>query len=79
MSPRVKMHSIIGRGTWLIEGGDSDGVVAVSSATVQCASSELLVDAKQVEIHKSERGIAELIRILKEHSAALRFGRIGSP
>ena len=67
VSPRVRMHSIIGRGYWMIGAGDSDYVVPVSSAEFPGVQSQFVLKAKHTRIHQKEKGIEELLRIMHVH------------
>jgi pimeloyl-ACP methyl ester carboxylesterase len=69
----VKLHSIIGTGGSVLAGEPSDGVVPVSSAQLAGVSSELFVPARHEKLHRDETTLAELHRILREHSC--QFGR----
>ncbi len=61
-------NSIIGRYRPMIGAGASDGIVPVSSAVRSDAQSELLIRAKHVKVHRSEDGIGELVRLLRQHA-----------
>lgn len=67
-SPRVRFHSIIGTGgSILAEPGD--GVVPVASARQSGAISEVFVPVRHQKLHHDEQTLAELVRILREHSS----------
>jgi len=66
----VRLHSIIGDDRWTLGEGDSDGVVAVSSARLLGVRSELFVDASHTEILKQPATSREVMRILLAHAAA---------
>jgi pimeloyl-ACP methyl ester carboxylesterase len=65
----VVLHSIIGDDRWSLSEGPSDGVVAVSSATLVGVQSQVTIDASHTEILKRNETSAEVLRILLEHSA----------
>ena len=67
LDPKIQMHSIIGRGRWMLGSGDSDGVVPVTSARQEGAISEMLVHEKHTDLTKNALVIAELLSILREH------------
>ena len=64
---RVKLHSIIGSGYWLLGAGNSDRVVPVSSARMRSVTSEKFVPAKHTRINGNPDAIEELFGILKQH------------
>jgi hypothetical protein len=68
--PGVVAHSIIGDGQYTVAGDPSDGVVPVSSARLQGASSELLVNVRHAQEPRNEQVVAEVMRILLEHARA---------
>jgi pimeloyl-ACP methyl ester carboxylesterase len=68
IDPHVQYHSIIGRGSWMVANGDSDGVVPVDSARIAGAASELTLRCKHTELTHDLRVIAELIQILRIHA-----------
>jgi hypothetical protein len=65
----VVLHSIIGDDRWTLSEGPSDGVVAVSSATLVGVQSQVTVDASHTEILKRNETSAEVLCILLEHAA----------
>ena len=67
ISPRVKMHSIIGRGYWMIGAGDSDYVVPITSAEFPGVQSQFVLKAKHTQIHQKDEAIEELLRIMRVH------------
>jgi hypothetical protein len=67
----VQLHSIIGDDRWTLNEGESDGVVAVSSARLLGVQSEIFVDASHTEILKQSATSAEVLRILLAHAAEL--------
>jgi hypothetical protein len=64
----VQLHSIIGDDRWTLNEGESDGVVAVSSARRLGVQSEIFVDASHTEILKQSATSAEVLRILLAHA-----------
>lgn len=68
VSRRVKLHSIIGTGGSALAAEPGDGVVPVSSAHLDGVCSELFVPARHEKLHHDETTLAELSRILREHS-----------
>jgi pimeloyl-ACP methyl ester carboxylesterase len=75
--PRIQLHSIIGRGHWMIGAGDSDSVVPVSSAQTPGVVSETFIKAKHTELPNSLEGVTELFRILRSQLAEV--DRLQSP
>jgi pimeloyl-ACP methyl ester carboxylesterase len=73
VSRRVELHSIIGTGGSVLAGEPGDGVVPVSSAHLDGVCSELIVPVRHEKLHHDEATLAELSRILREHSC--QFGR----
>jgi pimeloyl-ACP methyl ester carboxylesterase len=67
-NPSVSLHSIIGDNSWSLSHGQSDGVVAVSSARIGGVQSELLVDAKHTEVQRHPQTVGEVICILNRHA-----------
>ena len=67
--PGVTLHSIIGDDRWTPSEGKSDGVVAVSSATLPGVQSQRTIDASHTEILRRDETTAEVIRILTNHAA----------
>ncbi|MEX2092976.1 MAG: alpha/beta fold hydrolase [Pirellulales bacterium] len=65
----VTLHSIVGDDRWTLSEGRSDGVVAVSSATLLGVQSQVFVDASHTEILKRSETSAEVLRILQAHAA----------
>ena len=70
LDPRVRLHSIIGEGYWMLGGGNSDKVVPVSSAFKPGVDSNRFIHAKHTRLHFVPAGVNELIRILCNHAAA---------
>jgi triacylglycerol esterase/lipase EstA (alpha/beta hydrolase family) len=68
-NPCVALHSIIGDDRWGPIQGRSDGVVAVSSARIAGAQSELLVDAGHTDVQRDPETIREVICILTRHAS----------
>ena len=64
----VSLHSIIGQGQTTWRGESSDGVVPVASARLLGVASEITVDAKHEALHRAPATVAEVERILREHS-----------
>ena len=56
--------------------GDSDGVVAVSSARVPYSVSEVTVPADHSNVHNHPLAVLEVQRILREHVRELRAASI---
>jgi hypothetical protein len=67
ISPRVRMHSVIGVSRTPLCGEVSDGVVPVSSATQAGVDNELFVDARHEDLHKVPLTIQFLQDTLREH------------
>lgn len=67
-NPCVPEHSIIGSWVPMVHAGDSDSVVPVNSAIRKGAASELIIHAKHTQLHHSDAGIHELVRILRLHA-----------
>ncbi len=70
--PAVKYHNIVGHIAQSgllgkVVGGDTDGVVAVSSAHLEGAVSEIEVNADHSELHCHPLSVLEVHRILIEH------------
>ena len=65
----VRLHSIIGDDRRTLTEGETDGVVAVSSARLIGVQSEIFVDASHTEILKRSKTSAEVLRILLAHAA----------
>lgn len=79
-NPAVKFHNIVGQTSRRgltgaivrsINDGDSDGVVAVSSAHLDDVDSEIVVDAEHSKIHAHPLTVLEVRRILLEHLSRL--------
>ena len=74
--PWVKYHTIIGDvpSKWWPgqTGSGSDGIVAVDSARIENAASELIVPAEHMAVHCHPLAVMEVRRILHEHLADLR-------
>ncbi len=74
--PSVKYHNIVGRlpkqGLIGHVAGDSDGVVAYSSAHLDDVESEIIVPAEHMNLHRHPRSVLEVRRILLEHLAELK-------
>ena len=70
-APWVEYHNIMGviaeDGMLSKVAGNSDGVVTIDSAKFQDASSELVVNADHVNIHRHPRTVLEVQRILLKH------------
>lgn len=64
----VRLHSILGTGGTMLLGEPGDGVVPVSSARQEGVVSELFVPARHTQLHHDDATVAELRRILREHS-----------
>jgi pimeloyl-ACP methyl ester carboxylesterase len=64
----VRLHSIIGDDRWTLSEGQSDGVVAVSSARLPGVQSEIFVDASHTEILTRSTTSREVLRILLAHA-----------
>ena len=69
INSRVRLHSIVGRGRWMLGNGDSDGVVPVSSATHEQSSSVTMVDEKHAKLTEDSLVIEQVLTILREHCA----------
>jgi hypothetical protein len=69
--PSVKYHNIVGRipkqGLIGHVAGDSDGIVAYSSAHLEDVASEIIVPAEHMNLHRHPRSVLEVRRILLEH------------
>jgi len=75
--PWVKYHNVIGemphKGfTSLFMDNRGDGVVSVDSAKLANATSQLIVPADHVSVHRHPQSILEVRRILLQHLAELR-------
>jgi pimeloyl-ACP methyl ester carboxylesterase len=64
---RVQLHTILGEGYLLLGGGNSDGVVPVTSARQSGAVTERMIHAKHRQLHQSPEGIEEILCILQKH------------
>ena len=75
--PWVKNHNIMGKAdlseveSWLVK-DEGDGVVALASAQLDNAASELVVPADHVHVHRHPQAILEVRRILLAHLDYLR-------
>jgi hypothetical protein len=69
VSPRVRLHSVIGTGGTMLGEGPGDGVVTVQSAVHPCVVSQRFVDATHTEVQRHPDTQAELRTILKQHLA----------
>lgn len=71
VAPWVRCDNVVGRipaeGVWTRVAKESDGVVPMTSAHLEGADSELVVEADHVNIHRNPRTILEVQRILLEH------------
>ncbi len=86
VAPWVTYHNVIGvvpeTGVLSRVAGQSDGVVTVESARLELASSELIVEADHVNIHRHPRTVLEVQRILLQHldqSSYLSMRRLPAP
>jgi pimeloyl-ACP methyl ester carboxylesterase len=74
-APWVRYHNIVGvvskRNLLARLSETGDGVVAFSSARLDDAESEIVVDADHVHVHQHPRSILEVRRILIEHAAEM--------
>jgi pimeloyl-ACP methyl ester carboxylesterase len=70
-APWIRYHNVVGRIAeerfWSKVAGQGDGVVQLDSARLEQASSELVVDADHLNIHRHPRTVLEVQRILLEH------------
>ena len=70
-APWVNYHNIIGvveKSKWFgTDAADSDGIVGVDSAHMDDVDSEILVQSKHQDIHRTARTVLEVRRILVEH------------
>ena len=64
----VQEHSVIGDVRWMVGAGRSDGVVPVSSAFRNGATSELIVRSRHADIPVNKASVEELFRILWQHA-----------
>ena len=75
-APWVTYHNIIGvvpeRSWFSSRASKGDGVVDFESASADDAESELVVESKHQDIHRTPRAILEVRRILVEHLRATR-------
>jgi pimeloyl-ACP methyl ester carboxylesterase len=63
----VQLHSIIGRGHWMVGAGDSDNVVPVASARQSGVVTERFIKARHIELPMDVASIQELFCILRRH------------
>lgn len=70
--PAVKYHTIVGVTTTVEDPDASDGVVALASARLPNAASELVVHEHHMDLHRNPRSVLEVRRILLEHLQDLR-------
>jgi hypothetical protein len=79
-NPSVRYHNIVGKvdrkgltGAIVrsINDGDSDGIVAVSSAHLDNVDSEIVVNADHSKVHAHPLTVLEVRRILLEHLGQL--------
>lgn len=81
--PDVTYHNIVGvipaNGWFHKVAGDSDGVVAFQSAHLENVSSEIVVNADHVNIHRHPASILEVRRILLEHLNGLSVNMVAAP
>ncbi|RIK74040.1 MAG: hypothetical protein DCC67_17115 [Planctomycetota bacterium] len=78
--PWVRYHNIVGQAPregfantvtlWL--SGDGDGVVALASARLDAAASQIVVPADHMNVHRHPQSVLEVRRILMQHIADLR-------
>lgn len=68
LSCDVGLHTIAGSGYFTVGLATGDGVVPLSSARHAASESELLVNATHTQIHRTSEAVAEIWRILDEHS-----------
>ncbi|TVQ02333.1 MAG: alpha/beta hydrolase [Planctomycetaceae bacterium] len=71
ISSRVPYHSIVGRGCRVPLAGESDGVVPLDSALIEGAASQTAVESRHTTMTRDPQVIGELMRILREHRAAV--------
>jgi pimeloyl-ACP methyl ester carboxylesterase len=69
INPAVHLHSIIGTGGCDFLHQPGDGIVTVESARKPGVDSELYVPVRHEKLHRDERSIAEMVRILRLHLA----------
>jgi hypothetical protein len=67
--PGIQLHSVIGDYEWTPSEGQTDGVVAVSSARLMGVQSELFVDAEHTRIQSRPETSSEVSCILIKHAA----------
>ncbi|TWU10581.1 esterase/lipase family protein [Allorhodopirellula heiligendammensis] len=67
LAPHVRLHSVIGNGRMMLNGGPADGVVPVVSARHQGADSERIVATTHRRLQSHPDTVAEVLRILKLH------------
>jgi hypothetical protein len=60
---------------WL--SGEGDGVVSLASAQLDNASSQIVVPADHMSVHRHPQSILEVRRILMQHIAELQGGHDG--
>jgi hypothetical protein len=71
ISSQVPYHSIVGRGCRVPLAGESDGVVPLDSALIEGAASQTAVESRHTTMTRDPQVIGELMRILREHGAAV--------
>lgn len=78
--PNVEVHNVIGYGRRMLVAGPADGVVPVSSAIQRDVKTEMMVDRKHTELHRSNEVIAEIVCLMRRHLAgydAKRWANLG--
>jgi hypothetical protein len=69
ISPHVRYHAVAGTGRFLPTGmAHGDGIVPVTSASIEGAESRVLVPESHTTINTSQYTLVEVERILKDHA-----------
>jgi hypothetical protein len=79
VSPRVRLHSIIGTGGMMLGEGPGDGVVTVESALHPGVASQRFVDATHTEVQHHPDSQTEIRAILQAHLVESGLSRCPAP
>jgi hypothetical protein len=79
VSPRVRLHSIIGTGGMMLGEGPGDGIVTVESALHPGVVSQRFVDATHTEVQHHPDSQAEIRAILRAHLVESGLSRSPAP
>lgn len=79
VSPRIRLHSIIGNGHTMLVGGPADGAVPITSARHEDVDSEIIVPATHRHLQAHPDTVEEIRRILTLHLEQGSLASTGPP